>query len=122
MRYLVLQIKSFASYFRFKAPRLNDRKFARISLYERIFDRSTPGAFNLKIAVKTFDLKYLLILALFFAPLYGDIDSVTVKWSAQLCQPSCIKQLNERFSKMQGAEKVSIDGLNGVMNIKWKPK
>lgn len=67
-------------------------------------------------------MRYLLILGLFFAPLYGDIDTVTVKWSAQLCQASCIKQLNERFSKMQGAEKVSIDGLNGVMTIKWKPK
>lgn len=65
---------------------------------------------------------YFLLLGLFFTSLYGDIDSVTVKWSAQLCQPSCIKQLNERFSKMQGAEKVSIDGLNGVMDIKWKKK
>lgn len=59
---------------------------------------------------------------LFCVPLRGDIDSVTVKWSAQLCQPSCLKQLQERFGKMEGAEKVTIDGMNGVMEIKWKKK
>lgn len=67
-------------------------------------------------------MRYLIFFSLVFASLSGDIDSVTVKWSAQLCQKSCIKQLNERFSKLQGAEKVSIDGMNGVMEIKWKPK
>jgi hypothetical protein len=67
-------------------------------------------------------MRYLIFFSLFIASLSGDIDSVTVKWSAQLCQTSCIKQLNERFSKMQGAEQVNIDGMNGIMQIKWKPK
>ena len=54
--------------------------------------------------------------------LFADIEQVVVKWSPQLCQGSCIKQLGERFGKMRGVEKVSIDQPNGVMQLKWKEK
>lgn len=68
-------------------------------------------------------MKQPFILGLLLpALLAADIEQVVVKWTPQLCQPSCIKQLNDKFSKLKGVEKVSIDPSSGVMTLKWKEK
>jgi hypothetical protein len=62
----------------------------------------------------------LFLLALAGNPLRGEIERVTVTWSAMQCQPSCIKQLEEQFRKIPGVEEVSMNQAAGQADLKWK--
>ncbi len=63
-----------------------------------------------------------IFFLLLSSTLSGEIQEVTVKWSPQLCKNSCLKLIDQRFSKMKGVESVNIDGGNGVMKLTWKKK
>jgi hypothetical protein len=65
--------------------------------------------------------RYLLAaLTLGILPLQANINSVIVKWTPALCQASCVRQLENRFSNMAGVANLTIDQGNGVMELKWK--
>lgn len=67
-------------------------------------------------------MRRFLLFALFLgiSPLQGNIDHVIVKWTPQLCQASCSRQMHDRFSRMSGVASLTIDQGNGVMELKWK--
>lgn len=65
--------------------------------------------------------RYLIAtLLLTMLPLHAEINRVIVKWTPQLCQASCVRQLNNRFSDMAGVANVTIDQGNGIMEMKWQ--
>jgi hypothetical protein len=63
-----------------------------------------------------------ILFLLLTSALTGEIQNVTVKWSPELCKSSCLKLLDQRFSKMKGVDSVKIDSGNGVMQLSWKKK
>lgn len=55
------------------------------------------------------------------AGIYGEVQKITIKWTAALCQPSCIKGLEKEFKKIDGVAGVTIDQSAGQADIRWKP-
>lgn len=61
-------------------------------------------------------------LSLFLAkPLYGEIQWVSIQWTAGLCRESCVKGLNGQFSRIDGVSEIRINQDAGQATLIWKP-
>jgi len=64
----------------------------------------------------------LLIAFAIQATLQAEIQTVTLRWTAQLCQGNCMELLTKEFRKIQGVEEFNIDQGSGEATIKWKER
>lgn len=55
-------------------------------------------------------------------PLQAEIEKITLRWTAQLCQNSCTKLLENEFRKIHGVNEISIDQGSGQATLTWKEK
>lgn len=54
--------------------------------------------------------------------LYAQIEKITIRWTAQLCQNSCSKLLEREFRKIPGVDEIMIDQGSGQATLTWKEK
>lgn len=52
---------------------------------------------------------------------HAEVESVTVRWTSQLCQKTCGTLLEKELKKVNGVDKVSIDLSSGQATLTWKP-
>jgi hypothetical protein len=64
----------------------------------------------------------LLLLAMAVSFYAGaEVESVTIRWTSQLCQKTCGELLEKEFKKIGGVDKINIDISAGQATLTWKP-
>ncbi|QLH36935.1 MAG: hypothetical protein HWD61_12995 [Parachlamydiaceae bacterium] len=53
--------------------------------------------------------------------MHAEIELVTIKWTAGLCQASCIRGLEQQFRRIQGVTNVKINGDQAQADLAWSP-
>ena len=61
-----------------------------------------------------------LLSTVFHGTLRSEIEQITIRWTAQLCQNSCIKLLERELGKVKGIDQLSIDQAGGQATLSWK--
>jgi len=66
---------------------------------------------------------YTLLLGIsFIEPIHSEIEQITIRWTAQLCQGTCTKLLVNEFKKIHGVDEIFIDQGSGQATVTWKEK
>ena len=53
-----------------------------------------------------------------FSSLSADVQQVTIRWDANICTPSCIKDLQKRLGEVRGIEKLAVTATSA--SFSWK--
>ncbi|HEV8051501.1 MAG TPA: hypothetical protein VGP47_03330 [Parachlamydiaceae bacterium] len=56
------------------------------------------------------------------APIHSEIEQITIRWTAQLCQGTCPKLLVNELKKVQGIDEIFIDQGSGQATLTWKAR
>lgn len=51
----------------------------------------------------------------------AEVESITIRWTSQLCQKTCGMLLEKELKKVNGVDKVAIDLAAGQASLTWKP-
>ena len=64
-----------------------------------------------------------LLVCSFFtgSSIYSEVQSITIRWTSQLCQKTCGTLLEKELKKVNGVDKVAIDLSAGQASLTWKP-
>lgn len=66
---------------------------------------------------------FILLLGIsFVTPTYSQIEQITIRWTAQLCQGTCPKLIVNELKKVQGIDEIFIDQGSGQAILTWKEK
>lgn len=67
-------------------------------------------------------LTSLFVLTAIYSPsAYSEVQSVTIRWTSQLCQKNCGILLEKELKKVNGVDQVGIDLSAGQASLTWKP-
>ena len=72
--------------------------------------------------MKTLILSFLVTYISFFNQMYGEIEKITIKWTANLCADSCIRDMYKQFGAVNGIAEKIINQQQGMAEFRWKPK
>lgn len=64
----------------------------------------------------------LLLSLLMLSPLHAQVEKVTIRWTAMLCQGSCPRLLEKEFRKINGVKEIAMDQGGGQLTLTWKEK
>jgi hypothetical protein len=66
-------------------------------------------------------LLVLTVLSLHMGAIQAEMQQVTLRWTAMLCQPSCVRGLEHHLSRVRGVTHVNINGPAGQADLIWDP-
>lgn len=64
----------------------------------------------------------LILGVLFNVPVQAEIQQITIRWTAPLCQETCTKLLMNEFRKIHGVAEIYIDQGSGQATLTWKER
>lgn len=67
-------------------------------------------------------ISLLLSCMFMLGSLQAEIEKITIRWTAQLCQGACPRLLEKEFRKIHGVKEIAIDQGGGQLTLTWKEK
>lgn len=67
-------------------------------------------------------LSILVIGIAFQTSLQSEIEQITIRWTAQLCQGYCSTLLEREFRRIHGVNEIALDLQGGQANLTWKER
>ena len=65
-------------------------------------------------------LLLILLSMILHSSIYSEIEQITIRWTAQLCQEPCRNILEKEFREVPGIDETSIDIDKGQATLTWK--
>lgn len=71
--------------------------------------------------LKKFAVSLAILAATGSSCVNAEVESITIRWTSQLCQKTCGMLLEKELKKVNGVDKVAIDLGAGQASLTWKP-
>lgn len=65
---------------------------------------------------------FYFLCSIFYTDLRSEIEQITIRWTAQLCNGNCSKLLEKELRKVRGIDEIAIDQGSGQATLTWSKK